>query len=408
MGLINEEPNIVNQNKGGSIKMDKKTVVIGIGNCGSQVADLAGKKYSEIFDTICINTSDADLSQVSVSNLKFKIGENDEVEGSGKNRMKMKQYLQADIAKILKDESLQECMSTKKYAFVVVSAAGGTGSGAGPVLVDFMQHMFPETNFILVGVLPQINASLMEQGNALEFLNELYEILGESTTYMVYDNESVADQPPTVGLTRVNEEIVEDIRVLTGVDNFSTPYESIDAADMESIITTPGRLLVTRITKGITEKKMEDGNIDDMIIKSIKQSKHAETDRNKRVIRWGIITFFTEAVNKLYTNDFEKLREFIGTPVERFNHNAINEGKEELNFIYMIAAGLSPINDRVTKIKERIEELKNALASDSTAKYINDSEGVSYNVMEERKKLDKKAKADEDFHGSDIFKKYMK
>lgn len=388
--------------------MDKKIVVIGIGNCGSQVADLAGKKYGEIFDTICINTSDADLQQVTTNSIKLKIGESNEVEGSGKNRLKMKQYLKDDIAKILKNQEVKECMETKRYAFVVVSAAGGTGSGAGPVLVDLMQHMFPETNFILVGVLPQISASLMEQGNALEFLNELYDVLGDSTTYMIYDNESVAGQPPTVGLTSVNEEIVEDIRVLTGIDNFRTPYESIDAADLESINTTPGRLLVARITKHLTEKRMEDGCIDDMLIKAIKQSKHAETDRNKRVIRWGIITYFTEAVNRLYTNDFEKLRDFIGTPVERFNHNAINDKKEDLNFIYMIAAGLSPINDRVMKIKDRIEELKSALASDETAKYVMDEATTSYNVMEERKKLDKKSKINENFRGSDIFDKYMK
>ena len=75
--------------------MSKKVAIIGVGNCGSQVANLAEKKYGTLFDCIYINTSETDLSMVLTDNddLKFKIGNKDEVEGSGKNRSKMKKYL---------------------------------------------------------------------------------------------------------------------------------------------------------------------------------------------------------------------------------------------------------------------------------------------------------------------------
>lgn len=389
--------------------MEKKIAIIGVGNCGSQVALLAEKKYSELFDCIYINTSESDLAMVkSADALKFKIGKKDEVEGSGKNRTKMKEYLMADINRILTDTNLQDMIIDKKYVFIVSSAAGGTGSGAAPVLMEILRQMFPDTNFILITVLPQISSSLMEQGNALEFLTELYDVLGDSTTYMVYDNENTADLPPTKALEVINENIVEDLRILTGVDNYATPYESIDEADMESIITTPGRLLVVRLNNKLTEKTMEDNNLDEMIIKSIKQSAHAETDRNKKVVRWGIITYFTDAVNKLYTSNLDKLIEFIGTPIERFNHNAINPNQESQNFLYVIASGLSPINDRVSKITDRINELKNALASDESSKYILSGEGASYDVMEARRKADKRANAPEEVNPTDIFKKFMK
>lgn len=389
--------------------MDKKIAIIGVGNCGSQVAQLAQSKYPDLFDCVYINTSDSDLAMVTVEDqLKFKIGKKDEVEGSGKNRTKMKEYLMADINNILTDQNLQQIIVDKKYTFIVSSAAGGTGSGAAPVLMEILRQMFPDTNFILIGVLPQISSSLMEQGNTLEFLNELYDVLGETTTYMIYDNESTADLPPTQALEVVNENIVEDLRVLSGVDNYPTPYESIDEADMESIITTPGRLLVVRLNKRLTEKNMEDSNLDDMIIKAIKQSAHAETDRNKKVVRWGVITYFTDAVNRLYTSEFEKLSEFIGTPIERFNHNAINKGNEGLNFLYMIASGLSPINDRVVKVTERIEELKNALASDESSRYILSGDGASYDVLEARRKADRRANIHENVNPTDIFKKFMK
>ena len=389
--------------------MDKKIVVIGVGNCGSQVAFLAETKYPELFDTVYINSSESDLSMVKSENrLKFKIGDKNEVEGSGKNREKMKEFLMGDINKILANENLQETIVSKKYAFIVTSAAGGTGSGAGPVLMEIMRQMFPDTNFILVGVLPQLGASLMEQGNALEFLNELYEVLGDKTTYMIYDNESTSDLPPTKALEVVNDNIVEDLRIISGIDNYSTPYESIDEADMESICTTPGRLLVVRLNKGLTEKSMEDNNLDDMIIKAIKQSCHAETDRNKKVVRWGVITYFTDAVNKLYSGELERLREFIGTPIERFNHNAINQTKEELNFITVVASGLSPINDRVQKITNRISDLKNALASDESSKYILAGDGASYDDLTKRRIAEKRANQPTEVDANAIFKKFMK
>lgn len=389
--------------------MEKKIAIIGVGNCGSQVALLAQNKYPDLFDCVYVNTSESDLAMVNCEDaLKFKIGKKDEVEGSGKNRTKMKEYLQADITNILTDERLQDTISSKKYTFIISSAAGGTGSGAAPVLMEILRQMFPDTNFIIVTVLPQIEASLMEQGNALEYLNELYDVLGESTTYMIYDNENTSDLPPTKALEVINENIVEDLRVLSGVDNYPTPYESIDDADLESIITTPGRLLVVRLNNKLTEKSMEDNNLDEMIIKGIKQSAHAETDRNKKVIRWGIITYFTDSVNKLYTSELRKLSDFIGTPIERFNHNAINKNNESLNFLYMIAAGLSPINDRVVKITDRIEELKKALATDDSSKYILSGDGASYDILESRRKADKKANTPEEINPADIFKKFMK
>lgn len=387
----------------------KKAVIIGVGNCGSQVANLAERKYPDLFDSIYINTSESDLSMVSgKEELKFKIGDKDIIEGSGKNRAKMKEFLMKDIERILGDENLQEVIRAKKYGFIVTSAAGGTGSGAGPVLMEIMQQLFPDTNFILVGVLPQIGASLMEQGNTLEFLNELYNVLGEDTTYMIYDNEATSSMPPTKALEVVNENIVEDIRILTGIDNYPTAYESIDEADMESILTTPGRILVVRLTKNLTEKSMEDNNLSDMIVKAIKQSCHAETDRNKKVVRWGIITYFSDRVNSLYDPELTGLQDFIGTPVERFNHNAINEsGKEPLNFMYLVASGLSPINDRVQRVTDRIEDLKNALASDESSRYILSGDSTSYEALSARRQAEKRAKMPEEINTNDIFKKFM-
>lgn len=365
--------------------IEKKIAIIGIGNCGNQIANLAEKKYGDLFDAVYINSSESDLSMVGDSKLKFKIGSGD-MEGSGKNREITKKYLKEDISDILANKDFQDVINSKKYVFVISSAAGGTGSGAAPVMLNILKEVFVDVHFILVSVLPQLQASWMEQGNARQYCDELYRNLSDNTTYMIYDNETTSDLSSTQSLVAVNEAVVEDIRILSGVDNYPTPYESIDEADMESIITTPGRLVVTRVKKGLTEKILEDTVIDDIIIKSIKNSCHAETNRDKRVVRWGIITYFTEEVNKLYGSNLEKLHEFIGTPVERFNHNAVNENNENMNFLYLIMSGLSPINDRIAKIDKRVEELKLAEeeAKRRAGQYEASTENGNYDVMAER------------------------
>ena len=187
--------------------MNKRICLIGVGNAGSMVASLAAKRYgSSLFDSVYINSSDADLSQIKADNtIKFKIGDREEIEGSGKNRLKMKQYLREYIKSIILSEEFTEMLSDKKYVFIIASTAGGTGSGSAPVLFEILRMRFPDIHFILVGILPKLGASLMEQGNSLEFLNELYTDLGDNTTYMIYDNETVSDKSPTEGLEIVIE-----------------------------------------------------------------------------------------------------------------------------------------------------------------------------------------------------------
>lgn len=341
--------------------INKQIGIIGIGNCGSQVAYLAEQTIPDLIDAIYINTSDADLSMVGDSEYKCKIGE--DAEGSGKNRDATKQHLKQSLKEILNNEKIRDLIASKKYIYVVSSTAGGTGSGAAPILFKILKELFVETNFILIAVLPQLNASLLEQVNTMEYLDELYTKLPEDTTYMIYDNETTKNLSATQGLIEINKAVVDDIRILSGIDNHPTPYESIDEADMETIITTPGRLIVAKITKGLTEKMMEDDQTDEKIIKAIKSSQHCELNRDKKILRCGIITFLTEQCNNLYNSSLDKLFEFLGTPAEIFNHNALNNDSETMNYLYFIASGLSNIVDRIARINLRIEELEAALKS---------------------------------------------
>ena len=69
---------------------------------------------------------------------------------------------------------------------------------------------------------------------------------------------------------------------------------------------------------------------------------------------------------------------------------------------------MSPINDRVKKITERIEELEHALAKEDADKFVMSGEGASYNVMEERRKEDRRNRAQKTVSTSDIFNRFRK
>lgn len=333
-----------------------KLGLIGIGNCGNQITSLASKKYPEIFDCIYINTSDSDLNQVTGSGYKLKIGL-DEVEGTGKNRNRAKAYLKSDIKRFMKDDKFTSIFNNE-YVFIITSTAGGTGSGSSPVFLKSLESQFPEVKFVLVAVLPQLQASRGEQENTLEFLNEFYRNLAENSTYMIYDNETTSNLSSIKSLSAVNEEIVEDLKIISGCDCYPSQYDTIDRGDMETIVSTSGRLLVNRITKTISRKSLEDVSMDDLIIKSIKNSKAAETNRDKKIVHMGVISNLTNECYDLYDSSLPKLSEFMGIPInKRYNHHSVNEVDELANFVYVIMSGLSPITDRIDKIKNRLDEL---------------------------------------------------
>ena len=60
------------------------------------------------------------------------------------------------------------------------------------------------------------------------------------------------------------------------------------------------------------------------------------------------------------------------------------------------------------KHKNGIEDLKKALANDDSSKYILSGDGASYDVLEARRKADKRANTPDQINPADIFKKFMK
>lgn len=347
--------------------------VIGLGNTGNQIASLAYEQLK--IPVMAVNSSEKDLETINNNIPKKLISDaSGESKGAGKNRQLAKKYLKDSIMTFLSSEDVQDFIGDLDVLFVVSSTGGGTGSGTSLIMSSIIASMFVDVHVITIGVLPVMNEALSAHVNTLEYLNELYSTL-DGQTYMLYDNDKYSGMPSYKMMNLVNEEVVKDIDVLRCTYNYTTKYDSIDEEDMRRLISFPGRILVARL-EDIKERDLDKDSIEDLLIKKIKSNAHTEIQRDQKVIATGIIANLSEAVFSDFDNHIEKVRDFIGDPDHDFNHLYVNEERKMPNNVFLIIGGLSVVNDRITKISDRIEEIEQKQKTREEENSLNDL-GVS-------------------------------
>ena len=264
---------------------------------------------------------------------------------------------------LIRDEAFTTFMEKKEVILIVSSMGGGSGSGMAPIMSNIIRDAFRnddglEMPTILVGVMPRLNEGLSTQVNALDYLHELFNVL-EDPTYMIYDNNNFAKETSYKVLETVNQQVVEDIKVIQCTYNTATPYDSIDEKDMKTLLSSPGRIVIASLLN-LKEKDLDESNIEDLLIERIKKSAHAELQRDGVVARTGLITNLSDRLNSQFDTHINNVRKFIGEPTEEFLHVTVNSDKALPNNVCLILTGLSKITDRVEKIKDRIEEINAA------------------------------------------------
>lgn len=323
--------------------------VVGIGNAGSQVAALAQQELS--VDVLAINSSENDFYTLPESVPRVPIGD---LRGAGKDRKTAKVFLKSKVMSMMEDNDIKNILK-KDVVFVVSSTGGGTGSGSSIVLANIIKEVFVDTHVIVVGILPTLAEAFSTQVNTIEYMKELVEI-SKDMTYMMYDNEKFAKEPTQNMMDHINASIVQDINVLRGTYNVPTKYSSIDERDTMNIISTKGRIAMSSLYD-IKEKDLDGKTIEEMLIEQLKVNAHSELQRDMIVNRTGIIVNLSERLIESFNSHLPKVQQFIGAPVEEFEHIAINEDRHMCNNVFLIAAGLTQVNDRIRRINERIDEI---------------------------------------------------
>ena len=204
-------------------------------------------------------------------------------------------------------------------------------------------------------------------------------------------------------MEKVNNEIVSDIDVLRCTYNTKTQYASIDDRDMTRLISFSGRIMVSRL-EGFQEKDCDNQTIEDMIITNIKKNCHVESQRDHKVMATGIITNLSDALTSDFDNNIPKVREFVGDPVHAFAHIKVNEDRKDPNNVFFIETGLTPINDRINRISDRVEEIeqKQKVLEDENALSNINIKALSETVKDEEKVINENMDVNSIFSKFDI------
>lgn len=374
--------------------------IVGLGNTGNQVAQLAKQRLG--IPVIAINSSEKDLETITEDIPRKLISDKAGLSsGAGKDRARAKEYLKDSIMALIRDQEIIDIISKLDVCFVVSSTGGGTGSGTAPIMANIISDTFNAVKVILVGVLPVNNEALGAHVNTLEYLQELYNVLSNQT-YMLYDNDKYESLPSYKILEKVNNEIVSDIDVLRCTYNYTTRYDSIDDRDATRLLSFPGRIVVSRL-EDFKEKECDSQTIEDMIINNIKTNAHAEAQRDRKVMASGLITNLSQALNEEFNDNIPKVCEFMGDPVHAFKHIYINEDRKMPNNVFVIMAGLSAVNDKINVISDRIDEIeekRKVMETDDALK------AISLNQLSDQVSDKKEEKVDDTVDIRGIFGKF--
>lgn len=370
--------------------------VVGLGNAGSQVAALAMEQLK--CDVLAINSSEQDTQTLPDSVPRVLIGDQ---KGAGKERAAAKKFLKDGIMKILNDQDILNTIK-KDVLFVVSSTGGGTGSGMALMMSDIIGEVSPTTKVVTVGILPTLKEGYSTQVNTLAYMKELYESLKDAT-YMIYDNDKMAKLPSTVMMNSINQSIVDDFDVLRGTYQTATKYSSIDEKDGGVIINTSGRIAIASL-RDIKEKDLDETTFDELIIQQFKTNAHCELQRDKIVQRTGVISNLSDRLNDLFDSHIPGVQQFIGAPVEEFEHIVVNSDRHLPNNLFVIASGLTQINDRIRKINDRIEEINEMQKQRADESELNSVDFGELNGKIERKQT--AAKPGDDMDIQAIFSKF--
>jgi len=332
-----------------------KVGFIGVGNTGNQIAALCQENLE--IPVIAINSSEKDLDTIPEGIKRFLItDEKGDSQGAGKNRTLAKSYLKDSIMNLMQDKDMNDFCSGLEVVFICGSTGGGTGSGVTPLLLTALSQVYVDTLFILIGIGPVESEALTAQVNTLEYLKELYNNM-PNVHYMLYDNDNFSNMASYKMMEHVNHEVVEDIKVLMGYYNRPTKFDSIDTEDGLRLISAPRRIVVARV-EDVKEKDLDQASLEERMIKAIKTNAHMELQRDQKVMATGLIINLSEQFLDEFNTHIPRVHELIGEPVNEYLHIVINDDRKQPNSIYLIMTGLSPVNDKILKVTERIEEIE--------------------------------------------------
>lgn len=329
-----------------------KIGVIGLGNCGGQMADLAA---AHGFGAAAMNASQKDLDLLKNDILLFPVGDG---KGTGKSRENSKEFFIQRI-NMVQDSAFKEFVDNHDCIVIATSTGGGFGSGSSLVLREILGKLYPNKAIIVAGVLPFDDEGYTAQNHSIEWLQELTETEEGSATYMIYDNNIWANKPKQKVCELINNQFVSDLKVIRGDYINSTTTGGIDNRDMMTAISAPGRLFIDAIEL-LEEADIVDNSIIATIQEHIREhSAHAQLSDDKVISASAMMYTLREDFAPYTPNLKSELQEAFGVHLNDYDNFAdVPMDFEEQDSVALLLCGLSQPTLRINRLINKRDKLE--------------------------------------------------
>lgn len=355
-----------------------KVAMIGIGNAGCQATDLAKKEGHAVF---VINSSEKDLNDSLVDKEipSFIIGNK---RGAGKNRKTAKIFMKDELTRLFEDQEFLEFVNMQDVVIVAGSTAGGTGSGAGPLLTNRLQTIYPNKIIIFFCILPKHSESAQAQFNAAECMNEVISP-SLNMTYAIADLHTMEDIPNDIAYKKTAQYIVDCLNTIRGDTLAKSPYGMIDESDLLTILSAPGYMSFYH-RPSVSDKDWAGKTTQAILIDTIKSSISAPLPNDKVIRNMGVILNTTEQENDpCRSGNYSELEVFIGKPLASFTNYSVS--RTPTSDVGLILSGMNPPILRINECCNLAKECQ-ALFQDRDTGAVNTSDLDS--IKDYRQKLD--------------------
>ncbi len=344
--------------------MKNKIAFVAVGQAGGNIGQLFEDRG---FNVLYINTSQEDLDTLEHAKYKYHIPGG---EGCNKNRRKAKQLVIDDFDRIAAEI---ETKIKADLTFVIFASGGGTGSGAGPMLIDLL---IDEGRAIgAITIVPGQNESVKAHINSYDCFSELTEIAGTAACFIL-DNDRAEK-------LSINTSFVDDFCSFLEVpEKHKSVKGNIDKAEIMETLSARGMALVT------SRKAQNSAET----IKAIQDNPYAPIEGDRAV------KYITASLPDGVT--MPELEKAIGTPIDTFQ-TFNDEG-----ITICCISGLTYPQSRLDIVYKKVDENKEVIEKNLTATRETRMK-KSINFLDDLEPPKKAAEAPKPKSKRDIMSKYL-
>lgn len=337
-----------------------KTGFVAIGQAGGNIGQLLEKKG---YPVMYLNTSTEDLDTIKDGKYKHHIQNG---EGCNKDRNKAKQLIVDDYDAVA--DMIDNTLKTE-FIFVIFSAGGGTGSGAGPMLVDMLASDGRSVGIITV--IPSAQESIKTQINAYECFKELVEI-DNSGCCFILDNDKGRDR------LAINTIFVNALHAFLQIpERYHSKKGNIDNAEIIESLKAHGMAYVGWYPDTEAAKLV-----------AFDKSVFAPMQADK------VVKYITYAAHESLA-DITDITTATGEPWDSFRAYTPKES-------VILLSGLSYPVDRLDKLQAQVNDNR-----ESIIKNLSGGKGTKLEAGFDFLEADRQVKKPEKVSRNDIFKKYL-